>query len=1002
MFTSLLLACILSTGLLQKASQTVDIAPSLVMNQGWVPYPAYADRQGWEGLLGEYRKPLIAKGEACLCYQWLEISDDDYLAYDRNDDRHASEDKLAANRSALSELFIAELSEGKGRFVPDIIKGVSWCCAAKSWAVVTHLKKYQKSLSPLPDPDDQIIELYSGNISQLLSWIHYFLGDELGPQLKASLRAEIYRRTLDPFLQRDDWMWMGFVPRPGKKLNNWNPWCNQNVLQCFMLLENDRETLAKAVEKSIRSVDLWIDSLPEDGACDEGTTYWYKSVGHLLDYLENLERITGGAVTVWDHPFLKKLGEFIVNADIGDCWQVNFADGTPSRRPISYWIYRYGRSFHNQMMKDYAVSSFHRFGNNPEDVDWALFYQGLEAIRATREIKTLLAPEVKHLPFVYYPQTDICFARAGKGFLAAKGGNNGERHNHNDVGSCIFFYDAMPVLVDAGIGNYEKYTFGPYRYVKNWFVKSAWHNLPVINGYEQVFGEEYASSGSRASSLWRSYSTDIAGAYPDSAGVRSWKISYRLKRNGGLVIKEKFALKEASAPTVLQFLVYGEPVLKEEGLIELFSGVQMRYDPFQFQASIEEKSMVGLGFSDRFGKSLYRIKLTAIRQQLKGTYRIKLVPLPEEPLSKLTERVAQTAKTQFTQLSARLDSASTPRTILHDGRMKDCAVGSWTSGFFPGSLWMLYKLSGDPQVLSLARKETAKLSSVLDYPLSHDIGFQLNCSYGNAYRITGEEQYLPLISAGADALAGRFNPTVGATLSWQSGDKGEYPVIIDNMMNLELLEYASKLFHRDSLQDIAVAHAQTTLRNHFRADATCWHMLDYNPRTGEVLRRVTVQGYSDDSAWARGQAWALYGYSMMYRETRKPEFLAQAENVARMLLARLPHNGIPYWDFADPDIPVTYRDASAGAIMSSAFVELSSLTDDKQLAKACRQMAQTQVRALASPEYLAAAGTNAGFLLKHSVGNLPGGAEIDVPLPYADYYFLEALYRLTTKNNQKT
>ena len=285
MLATLLTAWLLFAGLLQQAAQNVDIAPSLVMNQGWVSYPAYADRQGWEGFLGEYREALIAKGEACLGYQWLDITEDDYLAYDRYDDRHASEDKLEANRDALSYLFIAELAEGEGRFIPDIRKGIAWCCQAKSWAVVTHLKKYQKSLSPVPDPNDQIIELQSGNFSQLLSWIHYYLGDALGPQLKDSLRSEIYRRTLDPFLQRDDFMWMGFVPRPGKKLNNWNPWCNQNVLQCFMLLENDREILAKAVEKSIRSVDLWVDSLPEDGACDEGTTYWYKSVGHLLDYL---------------------------------------------------------------------------------------------------------------------------------------------------------------------------------------------------------------------------------------------------------------------------------------------------------------------------------------------------------------------------------------------------------------------------------------------------------------------------------------------------------------------------------------------------------------------------------------------------------------------------------------------------------------------------------------------------------------------------------------------
>ena len=996
MLTTLLVAWLLSAGILQQASQNMDIASSLVMDRGWVPYPAYDDRPGWDAYLGEYRAPLIKKGEACLGYQWLDITDDDYLAYDRYDDRHASEDKLEANRDALSELFIAELAEGEGRFLPDLINGVAWCCRAPSWSVVTHLAKYQKSLSPVPDPNDQIIELYSGNISQLLSWIHYYLGDALGLQLKEKLHAEIQMRTLDPYLQRDDFMWMGFVPWPGKKLNNWNPWCNQNVLLSFMLLENDRETLAKAVEKSMRSVDLWLESLPEDGACDEGTTYWYKSVGHLLDYLENLERITGGAVTLWDHPYLKALGEFIVNADIGDCWQVNFADGTPSRRPISYWIYRHARAFHNQMMKDFAVNSFHHFGNNPENVDWALFYQGMEAIRATREMKPLQARDVKHNRFVHYPRTDICFARAGKGFLAVKGGNNSERHNHNDVGTCIYFYDAKPVLVDAGVGHYGKNTFGPYRYQKNWFVQSGWHNLPVINGCEQPFGEEYRASGSSASANCRRYTTDIAGAYPDSAGVKSWRISYRLGKDGSMVIKEKFSLSKMRESNVLHFLVNDEPVIRQEGQIELTGGVVLKYNPKQFTASVEEKSLVGLGFSSRWGDALYRISLTANKQQKKGRYVFKFVPPAVEPMSELCSRVADTAKQQFMLMSARLADDATPRTILPDGSMKDCSVGSWTSGFFSGSLWMLYQLTGNKDVLALARKETAKMSSVLEFPLSHDIGFQVNCSYGNAYRITGEQQYRHLIEEAAEALAGRFNPTVGATLSWAAGEKGEYPVIIDNMMNLELLECASKLFSSDTLQVIAIAHAETTIANHFRPDYSSWHMLDYNPSTGEVMRRVTVQGLSDDSAWSRGQAWALYGYTMMYRETRRDEFLTQAEQIASMLLPRLPYDGIPYWDFDDPEIPFTYRDASAGAIMCSAFVELSTLTNDRKLAKTCLQMAEKQIRTLAGPEYLATVGTNGDFLLKHSVGNLPGGSEIDVPLPYADYYFLEAINRYKT------
>lgn len=986
MLKILILAGLLLTG---------NIDSSLVTDQGWVPYPAYADRDGWNAFLGEYQPILVAKGEKSLGFDWVTITDDDYLAYDLYGDRAVMEDKQEANTDALSQMFIAELAEGRGRFLPDIARGVEWFCKAPSWVVSAHLAKYQKSKSPLPSPDEYIIDLYSGNISQLLSWIHYYLGDLLNPALTARLRAELQKRELDPYLERDDFWWMGFVPRPGKKLNNWTPWCSQNALLCFMLLENDRDRLAAAVEKSMRSVDLWLESLQADGACDEGTTYWYKSVGHFLDYLENLERITGGAVSVWNEPYLKALGEYIVNADIDDCWQVNFADGKPSRRPVTYWIYRYGKSSRNQRMMDFAVNRCRALGSNPENVDWTLFYQGLEAISAVREMKQAKSSGYSPVPFVYYPSTDVCFVRSGKGFLAAKGGNNNERHNHNDVGSCIYFYDAAPVLVDAGVGTYSKDTFGEGRKY-NWFIQSGWHNLPVINGCDQAFGDEFKASCSSACAGCRRYTTDIAGAYPDSAGVKSWRISYRLKRNGGLVIKEKFSLKETSAPSILHFLVNDEPSLRDSGQIELSRGVILKYNPKQFTASVEEKPLAGLGFSSRWGDALYRISLTAKSLQQKGRYEIRLVPPSKEPLRKLTARVLSSAKRQFALLSGRLTPNKTPRTTYPDGRMKDSSVGSWTSGFFSGSLWLLYEMTGDSEVLDLARGETAKLANVLDFPISHDIGFQVNCSFGNAYRITGEDQYRQLIEDAAAALAARFNPTVGATLSWAAGEKGEYPVIIDNMMNLELLEYASKLFSCDSLRAIAIKHAETTLKNHFRTDGSCWHMLDYDPLTGEVLRKVTVQGYSDDSAWARGQAWALYGYTMMYRETGLAEFLRQAEKVAEMLLPRLPYDGIPYWDFDDPEIPFTYKDASAGAIMCSAFIELSSLTPDRSLGRASRKMAEKQLRTLASPEYLAPVGSNGYFLLKHSVGNLPGGSEIDVPLPYADYYFLEAINRFKT------
>ena len=224
-----------------------------------------------------------------------------------------------------------------------------------------------------------------------------------------------------------------------------------------------------------------------------------------------------------------------------------------------------------------------------------------------------------------------------------------------------------------------------------------------------------------------------------------------------------------------------------------------------------------------------------------------------------------------------------------------------------------------------------------------------------------------------------------------------FPVIIDNMMNLEILTQAYKLAGIDSLKTIALSHADTTMKHHFRPDYTTWHVVDYDPVNGGVRGKQTAQGYSDDSAWARGQAWAVYGYTMMFREIGELRYLEHAEMVARMLLEKLPKDGIPYWDFDAPDIPNTHRDASAGAIMASAFIELADYTKDKALARACMRMAEKQIRTLSSDEYLAQPGENCNFILKHSVGSLPGGSEVDVPLTYADYYYLEALLRYCGK-----
>lgn len=361
-----------------------------------------------------------------------------------------------------------------------------------------------------------------------------------------------------------------------------------------------------------------------------------------------------------------------------------------------------------------------------------------------------------------------------------------------------------------------------------------------------------------------------------------------------------------------------------------------------------------------------------------------------ESMKSVSDRVFQRAAEQFVLMDSNLAEGEFPRSIDTLGNLVTSDSKWWCCGFFPGSLWYTYEYTGDERIKALAEKYTRSIK-VADLLYDHDLGFEVWCSYGNAFRLTGDQTYKPQIEEAAALLATRYSPVVKAIRSWNNLHKG-FRVIIDNMMNLELLEEASKMFACDSLDRIAQDHANTTMANHFREDYTTWHLVNYVDADGSVRRKHTVQGYSDDSAWARGQAWALYGYTMMYRETGRREYLQQALNVGDMILCHLPEDGVAYWDFDDPKIPDTYRDASAAAVMASAYVELCGYAEGRQC-KEYKAVAEKILRTLASDEYLCAPGECQGFLLKHSVGSIPHGNEVDVPLTYADYYFLEALIR---------
>lgn len=363
-------------------------------------------------------------------------------------------------------------------------------------------------------------------------------------------------------------------------------------------------------------------------------------------------------------------------------------------------------------------------------------------------------------------------------------------------------------------------------------------------------------------------------------------------------------------------------------------------------------------------------------------------------------QVVAKADAQYTKTLETLgDTSRIPRNARPDGTWNLVKKGSWVSGFYPGVLWHLYALTGDEKWKTAGEAELLKLDSVQFFGYDHDIGFRIFNSFGSALRFTKDSAaYKQVILDAAETLEGRFRPVTGVIRSWDWHDQWQYPVIIDNMMNLELLFWAAAETGDKEMYNVAIAHAEQTMKHHFREDFSTYHVLDYDTLSGAVREKVTFQGYADQSMWARGQTWAIYGFTLTARETGREDFLNQARAAADIFLKRLPEDGVPYWDFDAPNIPDAPKDASAAAIAASALLELSQLVPSEAESSRYQTAATDLLNALATPEYLAEL-PQQGILL-HSTGHLPGNSEIDEHIIYADYYFLEALLRLRELQNQ--
>jgi len=609
--------------LLQQTADLSKIRSAVIVNQEWVPYPSYTDRTGWDNFLGDAKNLLIQQGEKQLNYEWKVVKATDYIEFERSGNRRIMEDPFGSNNQAIADLLLAELAEGKGRFIDQLINGVFQSCEMTSWVLSAHLSPYQESKRSLPDFNDQVIDLTSGDMSSLLSWVYYFFKaefDKVNPVIAERLRHELQIRTLDTYMNTDRFWWMAFDYKPGMMVNNWNPWCNFNVLQTFFLLENDRDKLAAAVHRTMISVDKFINYTHSDGACEEGPSYWGHAAGKMYDYLQMLYDGTGGKVSIFNVPMIKNMGEYIARSYVGNNWVVNFADASAKGGGGADLIFRYGKAVNSDVMKQYAA-----FLNNRSPKEG--YSSGRDVFRTFQSLlyrkeMEKVTPFYKAPPSTWYPETEFCYMTNNNGFfLATKGGYNNESHNHNDIGTFSLYLNDTPMFIDAGVGTYTRQTFSSERYTI-WTMQSNYHNVPMINGVPQSYGSEYKATDVNFNPKKMHFSANIATAYPAEAAVKKWIRSYTLNKSS-VKIEDAFSLEKASANNQINFLSWGKVDISTPG--EVFVDVQnqkvkLSYDKNMFTPAIETIPLPDPRLSNVWGKEIYRISLNAKEKKMSGTY----------------------------------------------------------------------------------------------------------------------------------------------------------------------------------------------------------------------------------------------------------------------------------------------------------------------------------------------------------------------------------------------
>lgn len=626
-----------------------DLVGLLIPRADYRPHPTIDDRAAWQNLPAAVRAAHLRRAEDFLSYDYPSLPATLFLQYSRMGNRRNYERPHFERRGALEMLVTAECIEGKGRFLDDIANGIWAICEESYWGVPAHIR-VQRAGNTLPDAAEPTVDLFAAETGNLIAWIYYLLGDRLdavSPIVRERMALELGRRILTPLYERDDFHWMGFALRAGQqRVNNWNPWICSNWLAAVLLMETDEARRTATVHKIMRAVDNFIDPYPTDGGCDEGPSYWGRAGASLFDNLELFHSATRGQIDLYGEPLIQEIGRFVYRVHIDEDYSINFADAPALVYPDGVLVYRYGQRIGDPQMMQHGLWLAQRQKVQSEgyaansDIRQNNFQRLLRGLFSLAELPSAPAapPQVRD---VWLPVIEVMAARDSAGsadgfFVGAKGGNNNESHNHNDIGNFVIYRDGKPLLVDAGVETYTAKTFGPNRY-DIWTMQSAYHSLlPTVDGVMQSPGLEYAAADVdyQADDTAVELSLEIGASYPPVAKIASWRRSVRLERGAGVTIRDDYALSAPAGevtvclvtPCAVDLSQPGIICLRERAILNgrVSTAGEVEYNPAIFTAAVETVTLTDERMGGTWGEEIYRVVLTAANPSQKGmwTYRV--------------------------------------------------------------------------------------------------------------------------------------------------------------------------------------------------------------------------------------------------------------------------------------------------------------------------------------------------------------------------------------------